>query len=133
MLARRLVAAVDWLTIQPEARAVPVILAASGAEAAVALLAAAELPDRVRAVVSCGGQPALAGDALRRVRIPALLLADSEDPESVRRNQEAAQGLAGPYVVREVPGVARQFEEPGTVERVADVIKEWCDDLLTSA
>jgi dienelactone hydrolase len=130
MLGRRLVAAVDWVTIQPDARGLPLILCGSGAEAAVALLAAADLPERVCAVVSCDGQPALAGDALERVRVPVLFVVDDREPQSLVAHQAAARRLAGPHAVREVPGLTRRFAEPGVLQRTVDVIRQWCDELL---
>nr|WP_241267198.1 dienelactone hydrolase family protein [Streptomyces scabichelini] len=132
MLGRRVVAAVDWLKIQPDTRALPVIIFAAGAEAAAALLAAAELPDRVLTVVSWAGQPDLAGDALERVRVPVLFVAGSQDPRALSSTQEAAQRLAAPHAVREVAGASHRFEEPGALDQVVDMAKEWFEDRLRS-
>lgn len=130
LLGRRLVAAVDWVTIQPDARGLPVLLCGSGAEAAVALLAAADLPDGVSAVVSCDGQPELAGAALERVRVPVLFVVDTEEPQSLSAHQEAARRLAGPHTLREVPGLTRRFTEPGVLQRAVHTIEEWCEELV---
>ncbi|PAZ17381.1 hydrolase [Streptomyces sp. SA15] len=132
MLGRRLTAAVDWLKIQPDTRALPVILFAAGAEAAVALRTAAELPDRVLTVVSWAGQPELAGDALERVRVPVLFITGSQSPQELRTAQDAARRLAAPSSLREVRAASHQFDEPDALNQAAEVTQGWIDDRLRS-
>jgi dienelactone hydrolase len=125
MLGRRLIAAVDWLGIQPDARTLPVILFAAGAETAAALIAAAALPEEVLTVVSWAGQPELADDFLGRVRVPVLFVEGGEDPEDLRSSERAAERIAGPHTVREVRGASHRLQEPGALSRAAAVIGEW--------
>lgn len=133
LLARRLVAAIDWLEVQSETRGLPVALFGASTGAGAALVAAAERPARVLTVVSRGGRPDLAGDALEAVRIPVLLIVGGEDHQVLRLNQGAARRLSGPHTLRVVPGATHLFEEPGTLERVADIARQWCDDRLKTA
>lgn len=133
LLARRLVAGVDWLKIQPDTRALPVIVWGMGTEAAVAVEAAAELPDLVLGAVVWGGRPDLAGRALRRVRVPVLVVVGGQDPGRLRQKQDAAPPLAAPHVVRVVPGASDLFEEPDALAAAVTLTKEWCDDRLRSA
>jgi alpha-beta hydrolase superfamily lysophospholipase len=96
--------------------------------AAAALVAAAERPDRVVAVVSRGGRPDLAYDALDTVRAPVLLIVGGADPEVLRLNEAAAEHLRAPHQVRVVPGATHLFEEPGALEQVAAEARHWCDE-----
>lgn len=130
LLARRLVAAIDWLDVQPDTRGLPVALFGASTGAGAALVAAAERPARVLTVVSRGGRPDLAGDALEAVRAPVLLIVGGEDHHVLRLNQEAARRLSGPHTLRIVPGATHLFEEPGALEQVADIARQWCDDRL---
>ncbi|PZH18687.1 hydrolase [Streptomyces sp. NTH33] len=124
-LGRRLIAAVDWLRIQPDARTLPVVLFAAGAEAAAALIAAAALPEEVLTVVSWAGQPELADEHLERVRVPVLFVEGGEDPEDLRSSRQAAERIAGPHTVREVRGASHRLREPGALSRAAAVVEEW--------
>jgi dienelactone hydrolase len=130
LLGRRLVAAVDWLETQPDTRGLPVILFGASTGAAAALVAAAERPDRVLTVVSRGGRPDLAGDALEHVRASVLLIVGGQDHEVLRLNQKAALRLGAPNSLRVVPGATHLFEEPGALEQVAEAARQWCDDRL---
>jgi dienelactone hydrolase len=129
-LARRLVAAIDWLDGQPDSRGLPVILFGTGTGAAAALAAAAQRPDRVATVVSRGGRPDLAGDALEHVRAPVLLIVGGQDHDVRQVNQEAAQRLRALHTLRVVRGATHLFEEPGALEQVAETARQWCDDRL---
>jgi dienelactone hydrolase len=133
LLARRLVAAIDWLDVQPDTRGLPVALFGASTGAGAALVAAAERPARVLTVVSRGGRPDLAGDALEAVRIPVLLIVGGDDHHVLRLNQEAARRLSGPHTLRVVPGATHLFEEPGALEQVAETARQWCDDRLKTA
>ncbi|GAA3309677.1 dienelactone hydrolase family protein [Streptomyces cinereospinus] len=125
-LGRRLVAAIDWLDTQDDTRGLPVVVFGASTGAAAALVAAAERPDRVLTVVSRGGRPDLAGDALDAVRVPVLLIVGGEDREVLRLNQEAAGRLRAPHALHVVPGATHLFEEPGALEDVADAARRWC-------
>ncbi|MCQ0025030.1 dienelactone hydrolase family protein [Streptomyces somaliensis DSM 40738] len=125
LLSSRVVAAVDWLAGLPATRTLGVGLFGASTGAAAALRAAAERPARVRSVVSRGGRPDLAGDALARVAAPVLLIVGGEDPEVLRLNREAAGRLAAPHRVEVVPGAGHLFEEPGALEHVVRAAREW--------
>ncbi|MGW4444844.1 dienelactone hydrolase family protein [Streptomyces sp. NPDC004682] len=130
LLGRRLVAAIDWLAEPESTRELPVALFGASTGAAAALVAAAERPVRVYAVVSRGGRPDLAGDALEQVRAPVLLLVGGDDPEVLRLNEEAAARLRVPHELHVVPGATHLFEEPGALEEVARLAGEWCAERL---
>jgi putative phosphoribosyl transferase len=125
LLAGRVVATVDWLASEPMTSALPSGTFGASTGAAAALIAAAERPERVRAVVSRGGRPDLAGDALRRVRAPTLLIVGGNDPEVLRLNEQALASLAGEARLEIVPGAGHLFEEPGTLELVALLARDW--------
>lgn len=132
LLGRRLVAAVDWLGGHPATAALPVGLFGASTGAAAALVAAAERPERVRAVVSRGGRPDLAGGALSRVRAPVLLVVGGEDHEVLRLNEQAAAMLAAPHSLHVVPGATHLFEEPGTLEQAAAAARDWFLDMTAA-
>jgi pimeloyl-ACP methyl ester carboxylesterase len=125
LLTRRLVAAVDLLGSRPGTAGLPLGLFGASTGAAAALMAAAERPRQVQAVVSRGGRPDLAGDALRRVRAPVLLLVGGEDHQVLRLNEEAAERLTCPHRIVVVPGATHLFEEPGALGEVAAAAAEW--------
>jgi putative phosphoribosyl transferase len=124
-LADRLVALVDWLQSQPQTRGLPVGLFGSSTGAGAALVAAAERPERVAAVVSRGGRPDLAGDALRRVRAPTLLIVGGRDSRVVLLNRGARFLLGRSSRLEVVPGAGHLFEESGALEEVARMAAEW--------
>jgi pimeloyl-ACP methyl ester carboxylesterase len=97
--------------------------ASTGAGAA--LIAAADLPAEVAAVVSRGGRPDLAGEALTRVRAPTLLIVGGHDHAVIRLNREALALLRAEARLEIVPGATHLFEEPGTLEEVARLAREW--------
>jgi dienelactone hydrolase len=125
LLTRRLVDAVDWLAAKPATKGLSLGLFGASTGAAGALGAAAERPDIVRAVVSRGGRPDLAADALGRVRAPVLLIVGGRDETVLEMNREAAARLSAPHEVAVVPGASHLFEEPGALEQVADLAAEW--------
>jgi dienelactone hydrolase len=129
LLGGRVTAAVDWLHERPETRGLPVGLFGASTGAAAALVSAAARPERVRAVVSRGGRPDLAGDALPGVRAPVLLVVGGRDHEVLRLNEEAARRLTAPCLLRVVPGATHLFEEPGTLEQAADAARDWFLDM----
>ena len=125
LLGRRLVAAVDWLAGHPRTSGLPVGLFGASTGAAAALTAAAERPRRVRAVVSRGGRPDLAGGVLNRVAAPVLLVVGGDDHEVLRLNEQSAAMLAAPHEVHVLPGATHLFEERGALEQAAEAARDW--------
>jgi putative phosphoribosyl transferase len=123
LLASRLAAAREWLEGQPDAEALQVGYFGASTGAGAALVAAAEHP--VGAVVSRGGRPDLAGDALERVTAPTLLIVGSLDAPVLEMNREALDRLRCPKELRVVEGASHLFEEPGTLEEVAALARVW--------
>ncbi|KOX05526.1 dienelactone hydrolase family protein [Micromonospora profundi] len=130
LLAGRLAGIVDWLAVERPAGDVPIGLFGASTGAAAALVAAASRADRVRAVVSRGGRPDLAGAALARVRTPTLLLVGGLDEEVIVLNEQALGELGEVGELRVVPGATHLFEEPGTLDQVADQAGAWFSDHL---
>jgi len=125
LLAERMSEAVDWLAREPFTHALPVALFGASTGAAAALIAAAARPGRVKAVVSRGGRPDLAGEALPRVRAPTLLIVGGQDPVVIAMNQAAAGLLRCDHQLTLVPGATHLFEEAGALEEVARLAEEW--------
>ena len=124
LLGQRLVAATRWLVDQPHAQ-LPVGYFGASTGAAAALVAAAELRELIAAVVSRGGRPDLAGDALRQVIAPTLLIVGGRDPAVIELNRKALAELRGPKRLEIVPGATHLFEEPGALELVAELARNW--------
>lgn len=133
LLARRLVAAADWVRSRAEARNLPIGYFGAGKGAAAALTAAAFRADVVDAVVSRGGRVDLAERVLSRVRAPTLLIVGSDDRDVLSLNRSALRFLRNPKELEIVPSATHLFEEPGTLERLADVAAAWCRRHLTRA
>jgi dienelactone hydrolase len=131
LLAGRLMHAFDWLDTQPDTRALSIGCFGASTGAAAALVASADRSDRVGAVVSRGGRPDLAGAALPRVRAPTLLIVGSLDRVVVDLNRQAAAEMTAPHRIEIVPGATHLFEEPGTLERVAEFAVNWFLDHLS--
>jgi len=125
LLAARLAAATDWVTQRSEARHLAVGYFGASTGAAAALIAAAERPAPVRAVVSRGGRPDLAGAALSAVRAPTLLIVGGADTVVIDLNRQALAALHAECRLEIVPGATHLFEEPGTLEEVARLAREW--------
>lgn len=123
-LADRLLAATGWLERldQPPS---PVGYFGASTGAAAALIAAARQPEGVGAVVSRGGRPDLAGRWLGQVRAPTLLIVGGDDRQVLELNERALAQLPGEKSVEIVPGASHLFEEPGTLEQVADLAADW--------
>ncbi|WP_030868230.1 dienelactone hydrolase family protein [Streptomyces sp. NRRL S-37] len=130
LLARRLAHAVDWLEQRPDGVDLPVGLFGASTGAAAALVAAAERPKRVSAVVSRGGRPDLAGDALGLVACPVLLVVGGDDETVLGLNREAAGRLSAAHHLHVVPGATHLFPEPGALEQVAELAAGWFRDHL---
>jgi len=129
MLSRRVVAAIDWARDQPAAPGAIALFGASTGAAA-ALIAAAERPDAVRAVISRGGRPDLAGLALGLVRAPTLLVVGGHDVHVVDLNRRAVTGMRAEVRLEIVPGATHLFEEPGALEAVCALATDWCRRFL---
>ena len=130
LLAARVVAAVDWLAEQPETAALPSGLFGASTGAAAALVAAAERPERVAAVVSRGGRPDLAGEALGRAQAPTLLIVGARDEHVLDLNRRAAAAVAGEIWIEVVPRAGHLFEEPGALDEVVLLARAFFLDHL---
>lgn len=125
LLAGRLAAAMDWLREDPRTAALAIGLFGASTGAAAALVAAAERPLQVAAVVSRGGRPDLAGPSLGLVRAPTLLVVGGRDRIVLELNRSAAEQLDAEHRLEVVPDATHLFEEPGTLERVAALAGDW--------
>jgi dienelactone hydrolase len=126
LLGRRVIDAVDWAQAQPELRALPVATFGASTGAAAALIAAAERPGLVRAVISRGGRPDLADEALERVQAPTLLIVGGDDDVVIELNRAARNRMRAPVELKIIPGATHLFEEPGALEKVSALAAEWC-------
>jgi putative phosphoribosyl transferase len=133
LLAERLVGVIDWLREQPETAALPVGLFGASTGAAAALVAAATRRDAVRAVVSRGGRPDLAGPALIDVKAPTLLIVGERDVEVRELNEQARNSMTVLAEQRIIATATHLFEEPGTLEQVAEQAGDWFSSYLTPA
>ena len=125
LLARRLVAATQWVASQPEGEHLGLGYFGSSTGGAAALVAAAELGSVIDAVVSRGGRPDLAGDALTRVQAPTLLIVGGLDDLVLQLNEEACEQLRCEKELAVVPRATHLFEEPGALEEVARLAAAW--------
>jgi putative phosphoribosyl transferase len=125
LLAGRLLLAMDRLAREEETRELPLGLFGASTGAAAALVGAARRPQAVRAVVSRGGRPDLAGDALDRVQCPTLLVVGELDDVVIELNRQAMARLSAPAELEVVPGATHLFSEPGALERVAELARDW--------
>jgi putative phosphoribosyl transferase len=133
LLGERVIGTIDWLASAEPVRELAVGCFGASTGAAAALIAAAERPRQVGAVVSRGGRPDLAGDALPRVKAPTLLIVGGNDFEVIRLNRQAQAALAGESRLEIVPGAGHLFEEPGTLTQVATLARDWFVSYLPAA
>jgi dienelactone hydrolase len=124
-LGRRVVAAADWVVQQPELRTFRLGFFGASTGAAAALIAAAERPSVTAAVVSRGGRPDLAGDALPRVQAPTLLIVGGADEPVIELNEGAMRQMRGEVRMEIVPGATHLFEEAGALEEVSRLAASW--------
>jgi putative phosphoribosyl transferase len=124
LLASRVAASVDWLRADPRTQDHRIGLFGASTGAAAALVAAAERPETVAAVVSRGGRPDLAGDALPRVQAPTLLIVGGHDTPVIGMNEDAMARMRAPTELVIVPGASHLFEEPGSLEEVAELARD---------
>jgi putative phosphoribosyl transferase len=132
LLASRLVGTMGWMSREASTRNLRVGMFGASTGGGAALVAAARLPDRVAAVVSRGGRPDLAGAAaLSKVKAPTLLIVGGNDVPVIAMNREAYDQLRCERRMEIVPGASHLFEEPGTLELVAELAREWFVRYLT--
>jgi len=127
MLADRVVAASDWVKREADLHGLPLGLFGASTGAAAALVAAAQRPETVAAVVSRGGRPDLAGDALKDVCAPTLMIVGGDDTPVIEMNRSAMDRMRADTRLDIVPGATHLFSEPGALERVAHLAAEWFD------
>jgi putative phosphoribosyl transferase len=125
LLAERLVHATKWAKQQQQTRDLRVGYFGSSTGGGAALVAAAELPDDVGVVVSRGGRPDLAGDALPKVKAPTLLIVGGEDHLVIELNEQARAQMRCEIKIDIVPGATHLFEEQGALEKVAKLASDW--------
>ena len=127
LLARRTAGVLEWLDLEPFAYGLKRGLFGASTGAAASLIAAAELPEKVDAIVSRGGRPDLAEEALGNVQTPTLLIVGSEDEAVINLNRQALEempsSLAKELIV--IPGASHLFEESGTLEKAAELTGDW--------
>jgi putative phosphoribosyl transferase len=132
-LAERLVGVTDWLRTQGVVANLPIGYFGASTGAAAALVAAADRPDAVRAVVSRGGRPDLAMPVLDRVRAATLLIVGGADREVIPLNEQAYRKLGSPKELVLIDRATHLFEEPGAMEQVARLAVDWFDQHLSAA
>jgi putative phosphoribosyl transferase len=130
LLASRLIHVAGWLTSQPDTAPLPVGYFGASTGAGAALAAAAHPGVKVAAVVSRGGRPDLAGDSLRQVHAPTLLIVGGRDEMVLKLNRQAQAAIPADCEVAVIPGATHLFEEPGTLEQVAVLARDWFIDHL---
>ncbi|MBM4128526.1 MAG: alpha/beta hydrolase [Nitrospira sp.] len=125
LLAKRLIAATNWIKEQPQTGNLNIGYFGASTGAAAALLAAAEPDVEVGAIVSRGGRPDLAEQVLGHVHAPTLLIVGGDDTIVIHLNQQAYKLIKAEKELRIIPGASHLFEEPGTLEQVARLAAEW--------
>ena len=125
LLARRLVDVTEWLSTQPDTASLPIGVFGASTGAGAALRAAADPRITVLAVISRGGRPDLAGEWLSRVDAPTLLIVGGRDEKVLEMNREAQKAIPVECQLAVVPGATHLFEEPGALEKVAEIARDW--------
>jgi putative phosphoribosyl transferase len=125
LLAERLVHATKWAKQQQETRDLRIGYFGSSTGGAAALVAAVDLPEVIGAVVSRGGRPDLAGEALPKVKAPTLLIVGGNDDIVIELNEQARDRMRCEVKLEIVPGATHLFEEPGALEKVAKLASDW--------
>ncbi|WP_412741530.1 dienelactone hydrolase family protein [Krasilnikovia sp. MM14-A1004] len=132
LLADRLIGVIDWLGEQPQTAVLPIGLFGASTGAAAALVAAADRRSVIRAVVSRGGRPDLAGPALIEVAAPTLFIVGERDAQVRDLNEQARNTMLVTAELRIIPAATHLFEEPGALTRVAEEAGQWFTDHLAS-
>jgi pimeloyl-ACP methyl ester carboxylesterase len=125
LLAERLIAVTRWMLGEPGLGETPIGYFGASTGAAAALVAAAEIPEQIDAVVSRGGRPDLAGPSLSAVQAPTLLIVGSEDHDVLELNRRAKKSIGAGCELAIVPGAGHLFSEPGTLEQVSELASRW--------
>jgi putative phosphoribosyl transferase len=134
LLAERLIAATDWLAQRPDTKHLGIGYFGASTGAGAALVAAAQRPNLVQAIVSRGGRPDLAGtDALHQVRAPTLLIAGGYDFLVIMTNRDAMAQITGEKRLEVVPKATHLFEEPRALEEVAQLASQWFKQYLAAS
>ncbi|HEX5068743.1 MAG TPA: alpha/beta fold hydrolase [Vicinamibacterales bacterium] len=131
LLAGRLVRLIDWLGEESQTATLRLGLFGASTGGGAALVAAADRPARVAAVVSRGGRPDLANGALPRAQAPTLLIVGGNDEAVIEMNESAMRRMRAPVTLRLVPGASHLFEEPGTLDQVAELAGDWFGKYLS--
>ena len=129
-LGRRVIASIDWAAADDELKTLRVGCFGASTGAAAGLIAAAERPERVSAVVSRGGRPDLATEALPRVLAPTLLIVGGADEVVIELNEEAMRQMGVQPRLSIVPGATHLFEEPGAMDEVSRLARDWFTEHL---
>jgi len=124
LLADRVLSPLDRMREHDAVKGLPIGLFGASTGAAAALIAAAG-DESVRAVVSRGGRPDLAGDALHDVEAPTLMIVGGRDPRILKANRQAGREITAPHRITVIPAATHLFEEPGALEKVADLAAAW--------
>ncbi len=132
LLGRRVIGAIEWVEARPDLHHLGVALFGASTGAAAALIAAADRPRTVRAVVSRGGRPDLADDALPLVQAVTLLIVGGRDEPVIEMNRDAMLRMRAPVELEIVAGATHLFEEPGALEQVSQLAARWCGKHLRS-
>ena len=130
LLAGRLLEVTRWVAENPGTSHLKVAYFGASTGAAAALFVAARQPESVKAIVSLGGRPDLAGSTLPLVKAPTLLIVGGNDPEVIRLNEKALDLLSCKKKLEIVRGATHLFEEPGTLEQVASLAQNWFEQNL---
>jgi putative phosphoribosyl transferase len=125
LLAQRLVQATEWMKKNPYTKSLAIGYFGASTGAAAALIATAKLPEQVKAVVSRGGRPDLAGEHLPNVKAPTLFIVGGDDTEVLKLNKQASQQMTAERKTVVVPGATHLFEEPGKLDEVARLAINW--------
>jgi putative phosphoribosyl transferase len=126
LLGERVIGAIDWVQGRTSLRRLPVAFFGASTGAAAALIAAASRPAVTQAVISRGGRPDLAEEALPLVEAPTLLIVGGDDTPVIEMNREAMRRMRSPVQLEIVPGATHLFEEPGALEQVARLATDFC-------
>jgi putative phosphoribosyl transferase len=126
LLGRRVIGATDWMQARPDLHHLPVAFFGASTGAAAALIAASARPEITRAVISRGGRPDLADEALANVQAPTLLIVGGNDEPVIEMNREAMHRMRAPVELVVVPGATHLFKEHGALEEVARLAADWC-------
>ncbi len=124
-LAQRLESAIEWCAASDESKHSSIGLFGASTGAAAAIVAAASRPDQVRAIVSRGGRVDMAALSLPQIQAPTLFIVGGHDPQVLELNLAAAKALRCEHDTVVIAGASHLFEEPGALERVAELAREW--------